>query len=352
MAHLKSASLALCFGLAACGGSSPDEATETSAAPANAGVVNVYSARHYDSDHALYDQFEAETGIRVNLLEGESEQLIQRLVNEAEFSPADILITVDAGRLFRAVEADVFQPLDDELLQSRVPDYFRDPNNLWYGFTKRARVIVYNKSEGAPEGLTTYEDLANPDYQGEVCMRSSSNIYNISLLASIVERDGEEAAQEWAEGVVENFARPPQGNDTSILQSIAAGECGIGLANTYYIARFAASDNPELRAVYDNIGIIFPNQDGSGTHVNVSGGGLTQYAPNRENAIELLHFLTREDVQTAFSAGNNEYPVNLEAELAPQVSGLGAFREDDLQVTALGTNQATAVRVFDRAGWR
>ena len=352
MAHLKSASLALCFGLTACGGSSPDEASDTSATPRNAGVVNVYSARHYDSDHALYEQFESETGIRVNLLEGESEQLIQRLVSEAEFSPADILITVDAGRLWRAVESEVFQPLDDELLQSRVPASFRDPNNLWYGFTKRARVIVYNKADGPPDGLTSYEDLADPAYNGEICMRSSSNIYNISLLASIIERDGEAAAQEWAEGVVENFARPPQGNDTSILQSVAAGECGIGLANTYYIARFAASDNPELREVYDNIGIIFPNQDGSGTHVNVSGGGLTHHSPNRENAIALMHFLTRDDVQTEFSAGNNEYPINLEAETAPQVAELGAFREDDLQVTALGANQATAVRVFDRAGWR
>lgn len=354
MAYRSFLPVILSLGLVACGGSSTEEPSGSASAapPQNAGFVNVYSARHYDSDKALYEQFEQETGIQVNLLEGESEQLIQRLVNEAEFSPADLLITVDAGRLWRAVENDVFQPLDDELLQSRVPAEFRDGDGLWYGFTKRARVIVYNKSEGLPEGLETYEDLADPAFQGQICMRSSSNIYNISLLASMVERDGEEAAQEWAEGVVANFARPPQGNDTSILRSIAAGECSIGLANTYYIARFAASDNPELRDVYDNIGIIFPNQGTSGTHVNVSGGGLTQYASNRENAIALLHFLTRSDIQEEFSAGNNEYPINLEAEAAPQVTALGTFEEDDLHVTALGTNQATAVRVFDRAGWR
>ena len=352
MFRISALSLTLCLGLAACG---PTETETTSDAPvraAPAGVVNVYSARHYDSDRAIFDEFEAETGIRVNLLEGESDQLIQRLVNEAEFSPADLLITVDAGRLWRAVEADVFQPLADETLMERVPASFRDEGGLWYGITKRARVIIYNKEEGAPEGLTSYEDLADPAYAGEICMRSSTNIYNISLLASMIERDGAEAAQSWTEGVVSNFARPPQGNDTSILRSVAAGECGLSLANTYYIARFAASDNPELRDVYDKVGIIFPNQLTSGTHVNVSGAGLTKHAKNRENAIALLHYLTREDVQTAFSSGNNEYPINPEAATAPQVLGLGEYVEDGLHVTALGTNQTEAVMVFDRAGWR
>lgn len=352
MFRISALSLTLCLGLAACGPSETETASDTPARADPAGVVNVYSARHYDSDRAIYDAFEAETGIKVNLLEGESDQLIQRLVNEAEFSPADLLITVDAGRLWRAVEADVFQPLQDETLMERVPASFRDEDGLWFGITKRARVIVYNKEEGAPEGLTSYEDLADPAYAGEICMRSSTNIYNISLLASIIERDGAEAAQSWAEGVVSNFARPPQGNDTSILRSIAAGECGLSLANTYYIARFAASDNAELRDVYDNVGILFPNQDTSGTHVNVSGAGLTKHAKNRENAIALLHYLTREDIQTDFSSGNNEYPINPAAETAPQVLGLGEYVEDDLHVTALGTNQTEAVMVFDRAGWR
>lgn len=345
--------------LAACGSETPPADMETTAPQAEAtsqpreitGTVNVYSARHYDSDAAIYRQFTEETGIKVNLLEAGSDQLIQRLQSEAEFSPADVLITVDAGRLWRAVEGDVFQPLSDETLAERVPEAFRDPEGLWWGITKRARVIVYNKEKGLPEGLETYEDLADPAYRGQICMRSSTNIYNISLLASIIERDGAAAAQEWADGVVANFARPPQGNDTSILRSIAEGECGIGLANTYYIARFGASDDMATKDIYDSIGILFPNQETSGTHVNVSGIGLTKYAKNKENAIALMEFLTRPDIQTAFSSGNNEYPINPDTETAPQVEELGTFREDDLHVAALGENQTQAVMVFDRAGW-
>lgn len=350
--------LAVCF-LAACGSNSPSTSpTKDSAAfectdpaPAN-GAVNVYSARHYDSDRAIFDRFTCETGIKVNLLEAESDQLIQRLRSEAEFSPADVLITVDAGRLWRGVEADVFRPLENETLAARVPAEFRDPDGKWWGITKRARVIVYNKADGLPEGLSTYEDLSDPAYSGQICMRSSTNIYNISLMASIIERDGEAAAQEWAEGVVSNFARPPQGNDTSILRSIAEGECALGLANTYYIARFGASSDAGTRSIYDRVGILFPNQDTSGTHVNVSGIGLTKFAKNPEKAVQLIEFLTRPDIQTEFSSGNNEYPVNPKAEVAPQVVELGDFREDDLHVTALGQNQTEAVMVFDRAGWK
>lgn len=345
----------LCLGLVACGSGGQDTAPASEASsPAVPiiGSVNVYSARHYDSDRVIFDQFTRETGIKVNLLEAESEQLIQRLVSEAEFSPADVLITVDAGRIWRAVEADVFQPIENETLTARVPESFRDPDGKWWGITKRARVIVYNKADGAPEGVATYEDLADTSLAGKICMRSSTNIYNISLLASIVERDGLEAAEDWVSGVVANFARPPQGNDTSILESIAAGECKIGLSNTYYIARYAGSSNPNTRAVYDNVGIIFPNQDTSGTHVNVSGIGLTKHAKNPENAIALLEFLTRPDIQTQFSSGNNEYPVNPEAATADQVAEMGEFIEDDLHVVALGTNQTDAVKVFDRAGWK
>ena len=341
------------FLVVACQGQNEAPTTkETSTPVADHGVVNVYSARHYDSDLALYDEFTAETGIKVNLLEGESDQLIQRLVNEAEFSPADVLITVDAGRLWRGVERDVFQPLTDEELISRVPDAFRAPGNEWIAFTKRARVIVYNKEEGAPEGLTDYDDLADPAYKDELCMRSSTNTYNLSLLASIVAREGEERAEEWTRGVVANFARPPQGNDISLLRSVAAGECGLTLANTYYIARLAVSDSEADREVYSKLGIIFPNQETSGTHVNVSGGGLTKYATNVENGLELLRFLTRKDVQAEFSSGNNEYPTVEGADVAPQVSALGSFVEDDANVSLLGVNQAAAVMVFDRAGWK
>lgn len=330
--------------LSACSGGSGGEKTD-------AGLVNVYTARHYDSDLALYEQFTEETGIQVRLLEGNSDQLIQRLESEGEWSQADVLITVDAGRLWRAVDEGVFQTLNAPDISERIPSNLKDLDDHWIGLTTRARVIVYNKEDGAPEGLTDYADLADPAFEGEVCMRSSTNTYNQSLMASIVARDGEAAAEEWAEGVVANFARPPQGNDISLLKSVAAGECGLTLANTYYIARLGASSDPEDRAVYDKLGIIFPNQDSSGTHVNVSGIGITAYAPNRDNALKLVEFLTREDIQLAFSSGNNEYPAALGVEAAPQVKALGSFEADDLHATELGSYQEAAVKVFDRAGW-
>lgn len=334
--------------LAACSGPAPDGVT---ADEASSGEVNVYSARHYDADLALYEQFTEETGIKVNLLEGNSDELIARMKAEGDLSPADLLVTVDAGRLWRAVEADVLTPLGDEALLNRVPDAFRHPDNLWIGLTKRARVIVYNEANGRPEGIDTYADLADPSLNGQVCIRSSSNIYNISLMASLIAREGEEAAENWARGVVSNFARRPQGNDTAQLRAVAAGECGVTLANTYYIGRLAASDAEADRALAEQLGIIYPNQDTTGTHVNISGAGLTKYAPNRENALKLLAFLTRDDIQTAISAGNNEYPVVPGAPVAPQVQALGEFVEDDLNVDALGRYQNAAVRAFDRAGW-
>ena len=341
------------FAVAACSPTEKTGADKTSPTPeATAGSVNVYTARHYDSDLALYEQFTKETGIKVNLLEGNSDQLIQRLENEAEFSPADVLITVDAGRLWRGVEKGIFQPLNDPDLMARVPENVREANGLWIGLTKRARVIVYNKEVGAPDGLTTYDDLAKPAFEGEICMRSSANTYNQSLLASIISHEGVEKAEAWTKAVVNNFARPPQGNDISLLKAVAAGECRLTLANTYYIARLGASSDPADRAVYDKLGIIFPNQDTTGTHVNISGVGLAKYAPHRENGLKLIEFLSRDDIQTAFSAGNNEYPAVTGVEAASQVLALGSFRPDDLDVTRLGQNQAEAVKVFDRAGWR
>jgi iron(III) transport system substrate-binding protein len=349
MARKTLLSLTLCFSLMACGGERPNP--DASAAPAN-GAINVYSARHYDSDQALLDEFTRETGIKVNILEGNSDQLIQRMVNEAEFSPADVLLTVDAGRLWRGAQEGVFQPLDAPELLDRVPENMRDENGYWIALTKRARVIVYKKDKGAPEGLDTYEDLAKPEFSGQVCMRSSTNTYNQSLLASIIARDGEEEAEAWVKGVVANFDRAPQGNDISLLRSVAAGECGLTLANTYYIARLAISSDAADREVYQNIGIIFPNQETSGTHVNISGIGIAKYAPHPEKALQLIEFLSRDDIQAEFSKGNNEYPAVVGVEAAPQVRALGEFREDDLHANRLGEQQATAVRVFDRAGWK
>ena len=214
--------------------------------------LNIYSARHYDTDLMLYERFTEETGIKLNLIEGKSEELLARLAQEGEFSPGDVLLTVDAGRLWRAEEAGLFAPIASPLIEERIPAHLRHPDGLWFGISKRARVVIYNKDAGAPQGLTTYADLADPSLAGQVCVQSSSNIYNISLLASIIAHDGAEAAEAWAEGVVTNFARAPQGNDTAQIRAVAAGECRVGIANTYYVARLMRSDDVADRAVAEN----------------------------------------------------------------------------------------------------
>jgi len=312
-------------------------------------VVNVYSARHYDTDMALYERFTKETGISVNLIEGGSDALIERIVNEGKFSPADMMITVDAGRLWRAAQKDIFQAVESPLLNQRIPDHLRHPDGLWFGLSKRARVIVYNKSQGLNKTVSRYEDLTQPALQGQVCMRSSGNIYNLSLLASIIEANGAEAAQTWANGLVANFARKPQSNDTGQLRAVAAGECGITVANTYYLGRILGSDKAADRAVAEKLGVLFPNQDGRGSHVNISGAGITKYAPNKANAIRFLEYLTSDYAQKLFAEGNNEYPVV--GDVTGPVAALGTFKEDQMSASVLGERQAEAVKIFDRAGW-
>ena len=312
-------------------------------------VVNVYSARHYDTDMALYERFTEETGISVNLIEGGSDALIERIVNEGKFSPADMMITVDAGRLWRAAQKDIFQAVESPLLNQRIPDHLRHPDGLWFGLSKRARVIVYNKSQGLNKTVSRYEDLTQPALQGQVCMRSSGNIYNLSLLASVIEANGAEAAQTWANGLVANFARKPQSNDTGQLRAVAAGECGITVANTYYLGRILGSDKAADRAVAEKLGVLFPNQDGRGSHVNISGAGITKYAPNKANAIRFLEYLTSDYAQKLFAEGNNEYPVV--GDVTGPVAALGTFKEDQMSASVLGERQAEAVKIFDRAGW-
>ena len=313
-------------------------------------AVNVYSARHYDTDLALYDRFTEQTGIAVNLIEGNSDGLIERIRNEGEFSPADMLITVDAGRLWRAQRQGVFQAIDSAVLNERVPAHLRDPDGHWFGLSKRVRAIVYNRAAGLPDGISRYEDLADERLRGKVCMRSSGNIYNLSLLGSLIEHRGEAAAEAWAKGVVANFHRQPQGNDTAQLRAVAAGECGASVANTYYIGRLLGAAAEDERAVAAQVGVLFPNQQGRGAHVNVSGAGVTAHAPNRANAIRFLEYLTSDFAQRLFAEGNNEYPV-IGAATGP-IAALGNFKEDALNAAVLGANQALAVRVFDRAGWR
>ena len=341
--------------LAACGGGG-EQSADTSAEPGDdnpaSGVVNVYSSRHYDTDLRLYDDFTEATGIDVQLIEAGADELIERIQSEGEFSPADLLITVDAGRLWRAEQAGVFAPLESELLAERIPDYLKHPEGLWYGLSTRARVIVYNVAAGKPAPLARYADLADPAHRGKLCIRSSGNIYNISLLASMISRQGPEAAQEWAEGVVANFARPPQSNDTGQIRAVASGECGIAVVNTYYLARLAASEDEADRAVAAAVGIVFPDQEGNGTHVNVSGAGLVKTSPNRDNAIRFLEYLTSDSAQRYFADGNHEYPAVSGLTGSPQLAALGDFSPDTLDAAELGVHQAEAVKVFDRAGWR
>jgi len=309
--------------------------------------VNIYSARHYDTDLALYTDFEKRTGIKINLIEAASDTLIERIVNEGKYSPADVLITVDAGRLYRAEQRGIFSPLKSEVLEKRIPAHLRHPEGLWFGLSKRARVIIYNGKKSKPEGLVNYQDLADPKFKGKICMRSSSNIYNISLLASMVEHLGEEEAGKWAKAVVANLKKKPQGNDTSNIRAVASGECAISMVNTYYLARMIADGDLKPGAV----GVLFPNQESSGTHVNISGAGVLKHSPNRENAIKFIEYLTEKTAQFYFIEGNHEYPVVSDAKMSGVLTELGEFKEDTLNASVLGENQAKAVKAFDRAGW-
>ena len=312
-------------------------------------TVNIYSARHYDTDIALYENFEKRTGVKVNLIEAPSDTLIERIVNEGKYSPADILITVDAGRLYRAEQKGIFSPVESEELNRRIPEHLRHPDGLWFGLSKRARIMIYNKERGLPEGLETYQDLASPKFKKQVCVRSSSNIYNISLLASIVEHEGEQKAQEWAQGVMDNLLKKPQGNDVSNIRAVASGECRISIVNTYYVARLLADGDESVKKV----GVLFPDQgkEGRGTHVNISGAGVLKHSPNRDNAIAFLEYLTEEQAQKYFVEANHEYSVVAGAKSDSVLEAMGAFKEDKINASALGEQQVTAVKIFDRVGW-
>jgi iron(III) transport system substrate-binding protein len=325
----------------------PQGETKTKEAPKQAGQVNIYSARHYNTDEQLYENFTEKTGIKVNLIEGKDDELIERIKSEGANSPADILITVDGGRLWRAEQAGVFAPVNSEVLNQKIPANLRSPNNLWFAFSKRARVIMYNKDKVNPTDLSTYEDLANPQWKSKLIMRSSSNIYNQSLVAGMIEAKGEEATAEWIKGLVANLARPPQSNDTGNIEDVAAGIGDITLANTYYLARY--EDKPEI---FDKIGVIFPNQQDRGTHVNVGGAGMLKNAPDQENAIAFLEYLARPEAQKFFAVENNEYPVVEGTPLKEVVKSLGEFKDDTTNVAAYGKNNANAVKIMDQSGWK
>lgn len=318
--------------------------------PAAAAEVNVYSARHYDTDLALHEAFTRETGITVNLIEGSGDELLARLQAEGARSPADVFITVDGGRLHRLVEADLLAPVESATLTERVPAAYRHPDGLWFGLTTRARVLFYDKARGAPEWLDDYEDLADPRLKGEVCIRSSSNIYNVSLMAEFIEVLGEEAATEWAKGLAANLARAPQGGDRDQIRAVAAGECLVGVSNTYYWGALMASDNPEDRAAAEAVGIIFPNQSNRGTHVNLSGAGVVKTAPNPENAVRFIEFLTSDAAQVVLADSNNEYPVVATVKPTGPIAAYADFRPSGVNAEIFGINAARATAIYDRVG--
>jgi len=315
------------------------------------GELNLYSSRHYDTDERLYTDFTEATGITINRIEGNADELIARMQAEGANSPADILLTVDTSRLQRAKDSGVLQVLDSDLLEERIPANLQDSDNQWFGFSQRARIIFYDKDDVSEPPLD-YVSLADPKFKGMVCHRSSSNVYSQTLLASVIENHGEEAATAWAQGVVDNFARDPQGGDTDQLAAIISGECDISIANTYYFARALRTDVTGVSEDIDQIGWIFPAQEAEGAHMNLSGGGMAAHAPNRDNAVAFLEYLASDQAQQYFSAGNDEFPAVEGVALSESVAKLGEFKADAVNLSAVAQNLPAAQRIFNAVGWK
>ena len=315
-------------------------------------VVNIYNSRHYGTDQQLWDEFTKATGIQVNVVDGTHEQLIQRMQSEGANSPADVFITVDAGRLAQASGLGLLQPIESEVLASRIPANLRDPDGLWYGMAMRARVLVYAKDRMEPSQLSTYEALAEPAMKGKVLVRSSTNVYNLSLVGSILAADGPEATERWCEGLVANMARPPEGGDTDQIKAVAAGVGDVAISNTYYLARILASAKPEDQEIGKQLAVFFPNQNDRGTHVNVSGAGVLKTAPNRANAIKLIEFMSSPEAQRYFADVSLEYPANPEVPPHAVLQAWGKFKQDTLNPALYAKNSAEAAMIMDRCGWR
>ena len=326
-------------------------AASLGSAQAQEKLLNLYSARHYQTDEALYDGFTRQTGIAIKRLEGKEDELLERIRNEGANSPADVLLTVDAARLAAAHEMGLFSPVQSKILDTRIPAHLRTTD--WFSFSTRARVIIYAKGVVKPEEVRNYSDLADPRLKGKVCTRSGSHPYNLSLMASIIAHQGETKAEQWAKGVVANFARPPKGGDTDQIRAVAAGECAVALSNTYYLARLMRSDKAEDRKTMEKVGVVWPDQQGSGAHINVSGGGVLKNAPHREAAVRFLEYLSSDEAQRYFADGNNEWPVVAGVKVAnPALAELGKFKADSMPVGSLAMYRAKAQIIFDRAGFR
>src|SRR5699024_8836311 len=341
-------SLLLLTVLVACS-NGENEATETTD---EQDEINLYTGRHYDTDQDLYDMFTEETGIKVNVIKGKDDELIARLEREGKASEADLFITADAGRLHRAKTKDLLQEVDSDVLNENIPEKYRDEDNTWFGLTKRARIIAYHKDRVDPDDIQTYEDLTDDQFKDKVLIRSSENIYNQSLLASMIALDGEEKATEWAKGIVQNMARDPKGGDTDQAIAVAAGDDDLAVMNSYYMGRMLNSEDSEIVKAAEELGVIFPNQETTGTHVNISGIGLTASSKNKENAIKFMEFLTTEKAQKEFSASNFEYPVHPDVEPSELLQSWGEFKEQDLNLTILGEKNDEAVKIMNKIGWK
>jgi iron(III) transport system substrate-binding protein len=321
------------------------------AAQAQEKVLNLYSARHYQTDDALYANFTKATGIKINRLDGREDELVERIRNEGTSSPADILITVDAARLEVADSMGLFQPVKSAVLEQRIPATLRTPT--WFSFSTRARVIVYNKTAVKADQVRSYADLAAPALKGQVCVRSGGHPYNLSLGAAMIAHDGEAKTEAWAKGLVANFARAPKGGDTDQIKAVAAGECGVAISNSYYLARLMRSTKPEDQQAMNAVGIVWPNQSSWGTHINVSGAGVLKHAPNRDAAVKFLEYLASDEAQNYFANGNNEWPVVSTVKVNnKELAAMGTFKPDQLPIGELAKTTVQAQKVFDRAGWK
>lgn len=348
------ATTALTLALAGCGGegTSEGEKEKDTASKKEEQVVNVYTARHYEADEQVYKDFTEETGIKVNVVKGEAEELIERLKREGESTEADLFITVDGGVLAHAKDNDILQPVESDVISENVPENLRDKENKWIGMATRARVIVYSKDRVSPDQLSTYEDLTSDTWKGKVLARSSTSLYNQSLLASFIELNGEKAAEEWSDGIVKNFARQPDGGDRDQAKAIAAGTGDVGIMNTYYVGLLANSSDPEEVKVAEGLGVFFPNQETNGTHVNISGIGLTKHSKNPENATKLIEYMTGKEAQEYLSANNYEFPVNPDAEKPEILKSWGDFKMQELDFDTLGKHNQKAIEIFNKTGWK
>lgn len=314
--------------------------------------VNLYSARHYDSDLALYDRFTKETGIKINRIEGNADQLIARMKSEGANSPADLFITADAGALWRAQEAGLFQPVQSETLTARIPANLREPDGNWYGFMRRARIVAYDSAKVKPDEIDDYAKLAQPRFRGKICVRSSDSIYNLSLVGALIEAWGKEQANQWVRGIVANMARPPEGGDRDQIRAVGAGVCEVALTNSYYYIRMANSDDEADRKITERVKLGFPSLDGKGAHVNISGGGVAANAPNKENAVRLLEFFASVKAQTHIAAENNEFPASPDVAAPAPVDAYADFTANPMNVSAFAVRQPEAQSLMSAAGWR